>query len=173
MKLKKINHIGIVVKDIAEAKERYGKLFGIKQWYEIVCDGALDMEYLGEKKNCQVTLYYGGRGVTKLELIETHGDYNIYNKFFDKYGEKMHHIMYNVKDLDAAVKECEAAGLRVIQRANFESGGAKIRYAYVGKSEDDLIMELVETTIFGGIKKGDMPMEIKLGTVTKSFKKVK
>jgi Glyoxalase/Bleomycin resistance protein/Dioxygenase superfamily. len=173
MKLKKINHIGIVVKDIAEAKERYGKLFGIKNWYEIVCDGALDLEYLGEKKNCRVTLYYGGKGTAKLELIETHGDYNIYDKFYEKNGERMHHIMYNVKDLDAAVAECEKSGMKVWQRANFTSGGQRIRYAYVGAAEDALIMELVETTMLFGIKKGDLPLEIKLGTLTGSFKKIK
>ena len=38
MKYGKINHVGIVVKDWNEATDRYGKLFGIKHWYEIVTD---------------------------------------------------------------------------------------------------------------------------------------
>ena len=44
MKYGKINHVGIVVKDWNEASDRYGRLLGIKHWYEIVTDeGSFDM----------------------------------------------------------------------------------------------------------------------------------
>ncbi|MEG2456807.1 MAG: VOC family protein [Clostridia bacterium] len=173
MKLKKPNHIGIVVKNISEAAERYGRIYGISKWWEIVCDGKLDMTYLGEKRNCKVKLYYGGKGSTKIELIETTGDDNIYTNFYAKRGEGMHHIMYNVKNLSEAIRLCEENGLKVIQSANFKSGGAKVRYAYMAESEDSVVLELVETTIAFGIKKGDMPFEMQLGTLTGSYKRVK
>ena len=74
MKYGKINHVGIVVKDWNEATDRYGKLFGIKHWYEIVTDeGTFDLKYHGEKKDCKVRIFYGGKGTTKLEIIETQG----------------------------------------------------------------------------------------------------
>lgn len=173
MKLGKINHIGIVVEDIAEAKSRYSRLFGIKKWWEIVCDGELDLYYHGQKRACQVTLYYGGKGNTKIELIQTRGEENTYTEFFKKRGEGIHHIMYAVKDLDAAIIECKQEGFSVIQNATFKSGGATVRYAYVAKSEDGVIFELVECTLPWGGKKGDMPLELQLGTLTKSYRKVK
>lgn len=54
MKYDKINHVGIVVKDWNEATDRYGKLFGIKHWYEIVTDeGTFDLKYHGEKRTAK------------------------------------------------------------------------------------------------------------------------
>ncbi len=65
MKVGKINHIGIVVTDANEAMERYGKLYGIKKWYKLVA-GPIDLHYRGEKRNCTVDLYFGGKGKTKI-----------------------------------------------------------------------------------------------------------
>lgn len=174
MKFGKVNHIGIVVRDLKEATERYGKLFGIKNWYEIVCDNdELDLYYHGEPKKCKVTLYYGGKGTTKLELIHTEGQKNIYDYFYEKRGEAVHHLMYTVKDLDAVVERFTQNGYKVLQNASFKSGGAAIRYAYIGKDEDGLIFEFVECALTKKIKKGDIPFEMQIGTLTGSYKKIK
>ena len=154
MKYGKINHVGIVVKDWNEATDRYGKLFGIKHWYEIVTDeGTFDLKYHGEKKDCKVRIFYGGKGTTKLEIIETQGEKNIYDYFYEKRGEAAHHLMYMTKDLDRTIKEFSENGYKVFQNATFSSGGAKIRYAYMGKDEDGLIFEFVECSLTKHIKK--------------------
>lgn len=173
MKFGKIGHVGIVVRDIAAAKEQYSRIFGIKDWYELTYDSPLDMTYRGEKRNCSVTLYFGGKGHTVIELIHTEGDSNIYTNFLERHGEGIHHIEYNVKDLDAAIAHVESQGWKVLQSASFGSAGAKIRYAYVGASEDDAVVELIETTLGGGIKKGDMPFETQLAALTGNYKKLK
>ena len=174
MKYGKINHVGIVVKDWNEASDRYGRLLGIKHWYEIVTDeGSFDMRYRGEKKNSQVRIFYGGKGTTKIELIETSGDKNIYDRFYEKHGEAVHHVMYMTKDLDKTIREFSDNGFQVLQDATFTSNGARIRYAYMGKDEDSLIFEFVECSLTKSIKKGDMPFEMQIGALTGSYKKVK
>lgn len=173
MKLKKINHVGIVVNDINEAKDRYGKAFGIKSWYEIVVSSPVELEYLGEKRDCTIKLYVGGKGTTKVELLEAKGERTIYSDFLERRGEGIHHIMYNVKDLEAAVSDLEANGMKVLQKASYMSAGAKIRYVYIGRGEDDTVLELVEMTIMGKMKKGDMPCEVLMGRITGNYKKVK
>lgn len=173
MKFNKIGHVGIVVKDIKAAKEHYSRLMGIKKWYELVYDDGIDLYYHGEKKNCNVTLYFGGRGHTLIELIETRGDENIYTNFLKIHGEGIHHIEYNVKNLDDALAHVEKEGLRVFQNAEFTSGGVKIRYAYVGKEESGVIYELIEGIMPGGIRKGDMPFEAQMAAITGSYKVVK
>ncbi len=172
MKLKKPNHIGIIVRDLAEATTRYGKMFGIKNWYEINSTD-LDILYEGQHKKCDVRLYYGGKGSTKIELLESKGEANIYDEFLATNGEGIHHIMYNVKDLEKAMAEYENMGYKVLQIGTFNSAGAKIKYAYVGKNKTDTIIEIVETKLFGKINKGDMPFEIPIGLLTGSYKKVK
>lgn len=170
MKFKKPNHIGIVVKDVDEAKERYGRLLGIKNWYKLTSTD-LNLYYNNARRECEVTLLYGGKGATKLELIGTTGDDNIYTSFLEKRGEGIHHVMYNVKDLDKAIEHFSKEGYKVLQHATFKSAGNSMRYAYVGRSEYDCVIELVETTIFFGLKKGEMPMEVRLGLLLGSFKK--
>lgn len=170
----KISHVGIVVKDFDEAAARYSREFDIKHWYEIVTDpGTMNLYYHGEKKDCDVHIYYGGNGFTKIELIVTKGEKNIYDYFYEKHGEGLHHIMFNTKDLDRSVKDFENAGYKVFQNANFSSGGAKIRYAYMGRDEDSFIVEFVECALTKNIKKGDMPLEMQIGALTGSYKKVK
>lgn len=173
MKFKKCNHYGIVVEDIEKAKEEYSRALGIKKWYTLVNDTPLDMTYKGEKRNCEVTLYFGGKGTTKLELIQTRGDSNYYTDFYAKNGEAIHHVMFNTKDLDKAIEEMKLEGYEPIQTANFVSGGAKVRYAYMTKKDTQMTIELIETTIMGFIKKGDMPFEMQLGCLTGSYKRVK
>lgn len=174
MKLKKINHIGVVVEDIKEAKERYSKIYGIKKWYELVNSSPLDLYYHGEKRNCEVTLYFGGKGFTKIELIQTKGDDNIYTEFLKRNGEGIHHIMYNVKNLKKAIEYYESIGMKVFQQATFKSAGANIAYAYMGFDEKGVIFEFIETTIAMGLKKGDLPGEVgALGVLTGNYKKLK
>src|SRR5690606_38678312 len=99
----------------------------------------LDLYYHGEKRNCEVTLYFAGKGFTKIELIQTRGDDNIYTEFLKRNGEGIHHIMYNVKDLKKAIEYCESIGMKVFQNATFKSAGATISYAYVGFDQKGVI----------------------------------
>lgn len=62
------------------------------------------MRYRGEKKNSKVRIFYGGKGTTTIKLIETSGDKNIYDRFYEKHGEAVHHVMYMTKDLDKTVR---------------------------------------------------------------------
>lgn len=126
MKYGKINHVGIVVKDWNEATDRYGKLFGIKHWYEIVTDeGTFDLKYHGEKKDCKVRIFYGGKGTTKLEIIETQGEKNIYDYFYEKRGEAAHHLMYMTKDLDRTIKEFRKTDTRCSRARRFQAAARK------------------------------------------------
>lgn len=174
MRYGRINHVCILVEDFDEASERYGKLFGIRHWYMSVTDpGSLKVRYKGEEKHCDIRIYYGGKGFTKLELIESKGDRNIYDVFREKHGEAFHHIMYNTRNLDKTLADFDKRGFKVLQTAEFTSGGAKIRYAYVGPSEDGPVIEFVECRLIKNMKKGDMFFEIPVGRITGSYKKVK
>ncbi len=173
MKFGKIGHIGIVVKDIEVARQHYGDMLNIKTWYEMVYDDGIDLYYHGQKSNSSAKLYFGGNGHTVIELIETSGEENIYTNFLKNNGEGIHHIQYYVKNLQKAIEHAKSNGLSVFQNASFMSGGAKIDYAYVGKSETDTIFELIEVTLPLGIKKGDLPFELKIGCLTGSYKRLK
>lgn len=172
MKVGKIGHAGIIVNDIDKAAEHYSALLGIKHWYELVSTD-LDLYYQGAKRKCEVKIWYGGKGHTSVELIQTRGDDNAYTTFLQRHGEGIHHLQYYVKDLDKAIEDSAKEGLKVIQHAQFTSKNMVVKYAYVAENERDAAFELIEATLPGGIKKGDMPFEILLGRLTGNFVKVK
>jgi len=170
----RINHVCFIVKDWKEATERYSKLFGIKHWYEIVIDkGTLDVDYRGQKVNSELKLIFGGKGQCKIELVDTKGDKNFYDEWYEKHGEAPHHIMYMTKNFDKTIEEFKGKGFQVFQNASYLSGGVKVRYAYMGPNEDGPIFEFVECSITKHIKKGDMPFEVQLGQLSGSYKKIK
>lgn len=173
MKLGKIAHACIVVNDIDAASDHYSRLLGIKHWYELRRTSPLDLEYKGEKRNCDVTIWLGGKGHTKIELVQSRGDENVYTDYLKNFGEGIHHVQYYVKDLAKAIEASEKEGLVVLMKASFMSKGMRIDYAYVGKDDHSAAFELIEATLPGGIKKGDMPFETALGLLTGNMKKVK
>ena len=63
----------------------------------------------------------------------------------------------------SAIEEAKNAGMKVFQTGQFKSGGAKIRYAYVGLDETETVLEYVETNIFGKTMKFNMCGEFELG----------
>ncbi len=172
MKFKKIGHVAYVVPDIDAASEHFSRLLGIKHWYELVTSD-LNLSYLGSKRDCDVTIWYGGKGHTSIELIQTRGEENFYSTFMREHGDCIHHIQYYVPNLEEAIKHVSKEGLKVIQHATFNSNKMKVNYAYVAKSEHESAIELIEATLPMGIKKGDLPFELQLGKLTGSFKKVK
>ena len=149
MKSSKIGHIGVVVENLPEAVKLYSNILGIKKWYEINYDDGINIQYHGKPSQSSARLVFGGNGHTVIELIKTEGEENIYTNALKNKGSHIHHIQYDVKNLDKSIAEAESAGLQVFQSGQFKSGGAKIRYAYVGKKEDETILEYVETNIFG------------------------
>ena len=173
MKLGKIAHACIVVEDISAAADHYSRLFGIKHWYELVRTSDLDLYYKGEKRNSDVKIWLGGKGHTAIELIQSRGDENLYTTYLKDFGEGIHHLQYYVKDLKKAIAEFEKEGLQVLQSACFYSKGMKVDYVYMGKDEHSAAFELIEATLPGGIKKGDLPFEILLGRLTGNMRRVK
>lgn len=173
MKNGKINHVCFVVNDWQEATKRYSDLFGIKHWYEIVIDpGTLKLYYKGQQVNSQIKLLFGGKGTTKIELVDTKGDKNFYSEWFEKHGEAPHHMMYMTKNFEKTVEEFKAKGFQVFQNAEYYSGGVLVKFAYMGPNEDGPIFEFVECSITKKIKKGDMPFECQLGQLSGSYKKI-
>jgi len=171
MKSSKIGHIGVIVDDLQKAVDLYTKVLGIKKWYEIIYDDGIKIQYHGKPSKSSARLVFGGNGHTVIELIKTEGEENIYTNALKNKKSHIHHIQYDVKNLDSAVAEAESAGMKVFQTGQFKSGGAKIRYAYVGLDETETVLEYVETNIFGKTMKFNMCGEFELGLLKGSYKK--
>jgi len=130
MKIKKINHIGVAVADIEPVKDFYTKMLGIELDHE---------ETLGELKIAFVPV-----GQTKIELVQSTDPEGVMAKYVAKKGEGIHHIALEVEDIDQAVKELLAKGLKMIdQEPKKGAHGAKIAFIHP-KASHGVMLELVE-----------------------------
>ena len=102
MKLEKIEHIGIAVKNIDEALKYYEGVLGLK------C-------YAVEEVNDQkVKTAFLMIGETKLELLEATSKESPIAKFIEKRGEGVHHIAFAVNEIEQALAKAEDKGVRLI-----------------------------------------------------------
>jgi len=101
-----IEHIGIAVKNIDEAKKFYEDVLGLKCYA------------VEEVKDQKVKTAFFRLGQTKIELLESTDVEGPIAKFIEKRGEGIHHIAYAVKDIDTTLKQVETKGVSLIDKVS-------------------------------------------------------
>ncbi|BAT72148.1 methylmalonyl-CoA epimerase [Thermosulfidibacter takaii ABI70S6] len=129
--LKKVNHIGIAVKSIDEAKKLY-ELMGLKvEGYEVVEEQKVKVAFI------QV-------GETRIELLEATSDDSPVAKFIEKRGEGIHHIAFEVDDIEQALKVLKENGIKLIDEKP-RKGAHNTKIAFVHpKSTNGVLMEICQ-----------------------------
>src|SRR5690242_16431716 len=103
--LKKINHIGIAVNSIDETLPFYRDHLGMS------CNGT---EEVVEQKVRVAMLQIGE---SKIELLEPTAPDSPVARHLEKNGPGIHHIAYEVADIEAALLDLSAKGVRLIDAA--------------------------------------------------------
>lgn len=130
--IKKVDHIGIAVKDLDETLKFYENVLGIK---------AQGNEIIEEQK---VRVAFLPIGDTEIELLESTEENGPISKFIEKKGEGIQHIAYKVDDIDKAIEEMKSKGIRMIdEKSRYGAGGAKIAFLHP-KSTFGVLIELCE-----------------------------
>lgn len=132
MKVLKIDHIGIAVKSIDEAKNLYGGLLGLNH---------TGSETVAEQK---VTTAFFPVGDTEVELLESTSPDGPIAKYIEKRGEGIQHIAFRVENIEEALAELKAKGIQLIdEKPRRGAGGAKIAFLHP-KSTFGVLVELCE-----------------------------
>jgi methylmalonyl-CoA/ethylmalonyl-CoA epimerase len=132
MKVLKVDHIGIAVKSIEEAKKLYQDVLGLKH---------AGSETVEEQ---QVTTAFFPVGDTEVELLESTSPDGPVAKHIEKRGEGVQHIAFRVDDIDEALEQLKAMGIQLIdQQPRRGAGGAKIAFLHP-KSTFGVLVELCE-----------------------------
>ena len=98
-----IHHVGIAVRDLQAAVERYGVLVG----------GEVDHEAVVPEQGVRAIALRVGAG-PQLELLEpTEADTPV-GRFIERRGEGMHHVAYEVRGIQAHLDRLRAAGVQLI-----------------------------------------------------------
>ena len=106
MNLSHIEHIGIAVKSIDEAKKYYEDVLGLKCYA------------VEEVKDQKVKTAFFQIGQTKIELLEATSAESPVAKFIEKRGEGIHHIAFATDDTNNALAEAEEKGIKTIDKTS-------------------------------------------------------
>jgi methylmalonyl-CoA/ethylmalonyl-CoA epimerase len=132
MKILKVDHIGVAVKSIDEAKNLYSGLFGLSH---------AGSETVAEQK---VTTAFFPVGDTEVELLESTSPDGPIAKYIDKKGEGIQHIAFRVENIEEALAELKAKDVQLInEKPRRGAGGAKIAFLHP-KSTFGVLIELCE-----------------------------
>lgn len=127
----KIDHIGIVVRDIQQALGFYESALGL----------ALDQ--VKEAPDQKVKVAFLPAGESNIELVQPLTDDTGTAKFLEKRGEGIHHICLEVDDIEAALAQLKAHGAPLIDET--PRPGAHGRVAFIHpKGAHGVLIELVE-----------------------------
>ncbi len=99
---KKVSHIGVAVKDLEASIPFYRDM--------------LNMEFEGTEvvEEQKVKVAFLVTGETRIELLEATAEDSPIAKFIEKKGEGVHHVAYEVADIEAAIADLMAKGIRMI-----------------------------------------------------------
>lgn len=139
----KVTQIGIVVKNIDRAARAYAGALGVPvpTWELTDPVEKAHTLYLGKPSPAQAKLAFIEMGNITLELIEPVGGPSTWRDVLEAKGEGIHHIAFEVKDMEARLADLKAKGLALIQSGDYTGG----RYAYVdGTAKLGIILELLE-----------------------------
>ena len=132
MKIKRIAHLGVAIKDLDPPKKLYGD--------------NLQLQFKGDEvvapQKVQVSFFKVGE--TSIELLLPTAEDSPVAKFLETKGEGFHHLALEVEDIDAAVAELKAVGVRLIDETPRE-GAHGTRVAFIHpKSTFGILLELVQ-----------------------------
>jgi methylmalonyl-CoA epimerase len=129
--MSEIDHLGIAVKSLAQAKKFYETL-GLTP----MADETVEAE--------KVRLSMVPVGESRIELLEPTSDDSPIAKFLAKRGEGLHHVALNVEDLSGTVERLKASGTRLISD-EIKIGAGGHLYVFVHPSSaGGVLLELVE-----------------------------
>ena len=129
---KKISHIGIAVKSIEESTAFYRDVLGMEfEGTEVV-----------EEQKVKVAFFVVGE--SRIELLEPTSDDSPVAKFLEKNGPGVHHVAYEVADLQARLQQLKAEGVRLIDESP-RTGAHKTQIAFMHpKASGGVLTELCQ-----------------------------
>lgn len=130
--IRKIEHLGIAVKNIEESIAMYESLLGTNCYKTEIVESEF------------VKTAFFQVGDSKIELLEATDPSSSIAKFLEKKGAGFHHVAFDVEDIDAELLRLKNLGFQLIHETA-KSGADNKRIAFLHpKGTDGLLVELCQ-----------------------------
>ena len=118
LELKRPVQIGVVVRDLERATQLLTSLFGIGPFRFIEWPNRADSKYFyrGQEEHIKIWQAFAQVGALELELIQPiEGERNAYREFLEEKGGGIHHLLFEVDDMDQIIQTLSKDGIKVLQ----------------------------------------------------------
>jgi glyoxalase/bleomycin resistance protein/dioxygenase superfamily protein len=117
LKLEKLVQIGIVVADRDQTTKLLSSLFGIGPFRLVEWPNRPEAKYYyrGIEEKIHIRQAFVQLGDVEVELIQPLEGHNAYKDFLDETGGGIHHVLFEVKDIEPVLQELEKSGVAVLQ----------------------------------------------------------
>lgn len=133
--MKKIEHIGIAVKSLENSNALFAKLFG-EPHYKVE-----EVESEGVKTS------FFKVGENKIELLEATKEDSPIAKFIDRKGEGIHHIAFDVEDIESEIERLKNEGFVVLNETPKKGADNKLVAFLHPKTTNGVLIELCQEMI--------------------------
>src|SRR5579859_1919699 len=130
----KVDHLGIAVKSIAQARKFYEQL-----GMHIVSEEVVEHE--------KVRAAMLPVGESRFELLEGTSDESVITKFIAKRGEGLHHVAVHVDDISATFEELKQKGVRLISGEIKIGAGGHLYFFVHPSATGGVLLELCQDPI--------------------------
>lgn len=128
----KVEHIGIAVKTLAESVPLFEKLLNSQCYKTEIVETEM------------VKTAFFKTGDTKIELLESIDENGVVSKFIDKKGEGLHHIAFDVENLEAEIERLKNNGFILLNDKPKKGADNKLICFLHPKSTNGVLIELCQ-----------------------------
>ena len=130
--MKKIDHIGIAVKNLEASNALFSKLFNKPPFHqEEVVSEKLDVSFFD-------------LGDTKVELMQAHTEESKVYKFLEKKGEGIHHVCFEVEDIHTEMERLKGEGFQPLTEKPYVGALNKLVCFFHPKTTNGILIELCQ-----------------------------
>jgi methylmalonyl-CoA/ethylmalonyl-CoA epimerase len=131
--MRKIEHIGIAVADLEKSNELFTKLLGKEHYKTESVEG----------EGVETSFFQVGD--TKVELLQANRQDSPIAKYLEKKSEGVHHIAFDVEDIQAEVKRLKEAGFEILNETPKQGADNKIVVFLHPRSTNGVLVELCQS----------------------------
>ena len=127
-----VEHIGIAVKELAVSVPLFEKLLNIKCYKRELVESEM------------VNTAFFQHGQTKLELLESVSADGVIARFIEKKGEGIHHIAFEVADIEAEMSRLKAEGFVLLNEKPKKGADNKLVAFLHPKGTNGVLVEICQ-----------------------------
>ncbi len=140
---KTVTQVAVIVRDIDKARHAWAEVLGVPVPEAGIAEGhsSRPTRYKGDLSDAKALLAFISMDNLQIEIIQPLGGKSTWQDYLDRYGEGIHHIAFQVKDINNMEKKFALQGMPAVMNGGWDGGA----YSYIdATSKLGCVLELLE-----------------------------